>query len=158
MVNSSRRKLRQRPPTGAALVEMAMVLPLIMLFFTAMLEIGRVLMLQHTADTAAYEAARSAIVPGATAADAEQVAQQLTAAAGLTQVVIEVTPQSITEFTPLITVKVEIPVGENSWITPQHVVALTVSSEVTLMCERSPVTRLVAVDQLNAKKQTMLHD
>ncbi len=140
MAKFSRMKLRQRRPRGAALVEMAMVLPLIMLFFTAMLEICRVLMLQHTADTTAYEAARSAMVPGATAAEAQQVAQQLVDAAGFTQVVIAVTPETISEFTPLITVKVEIPVNENSWIVPQSVPVLAVSSEVTLMCERAPVT------------------
>ncbi len=158
MAKFSRMKLRQRRPRGAALVEMAMVLPLIMLFFTAMLEICRVLMLQHTADTAAYEAARSAMVPGATAAEAQQVAQQLVDAAGFTQVVIAVTPETISEFTPLITVKVEIPVNENSWIVPQSVPVLAVSSEVTLMCERAPVTRLAATEELHAKKQALQND
>ncbi|WP_182864625.1 TadE/TadG family type IV pilus assembly protein [Rhodopirellula sp. JC639] len=155
MIRPRQSKLPGRRRRGAALVEMAIVLPLIMLFFTGLLEIGRVLMLQHTADAAAYEAARSAMVPGATAAEARQVAQQLVDAAGLASVVIEVTPETITELTPLITVKVDIPVNENSWIAPRNVAVLAVSSEVTLMCERPPVTRLAAVDDLNAKKQSM---
>ncbi len=62
---------------GAAIVEFSLVMPIILLFFTTMIELSRVLMLQHTADTAAYEAARSAMVPGGKAQDAHNAANSL---------------------------------------------------------------------------------
>ena len=58
-------KLSKSSRSGAVLVEFALVLPVIMFTFACMVEISRVMLLQHTADTAAYEGARSAMVPGA---------------------------------------------------------------------------------------------
>ena len=83
---------RSRNRRGAATVEMAVVVPVVMLFFAMLFESCRVLMLQHTADSAAYEAARAAMVPGATAAEAQQVAIDMVDAAGLTSSDIQVTP------------------------------------------------------------------
>ena len=137
---------------------MAIVLPIIMLFFTMMFELCRVLMLQHTADTAAYEAARAAMVPGATSAEAHQTAQAMVDSAGLTQATITVTPVDITETTPLITVRVEIPVNDNSWIAPTQLGNFVVSSEVTLLCERPPIIRLSAMSDLSVEKTRLKND
>lgn len=143
---------------GSTLVEMAFVLPLIMFFFAMMFELCRVLMLQHTADTAAYEAARAAMVPGATAAEAQQVAQQMINSNGLKQTSVLVSPEILTETTPLITVKVNIPVNENSWIAPSQLGNFVVSSEVTLLCERPPIIRLSAMSNLSAQKDKLKND
>ncbi|PAY20881.1 transporter [Rhodopirellula sp. SM50] len=145
----------KRKPRGAATIEFALVFPLILLFFAFMIEVSRVLMLQHTADTAAYEAARAAMVPGATAAEAEQVAQQLVDDAGFSLVDIQVTPTDITDETALITVSVSIPVNNNSWIAPSQFANFVVNSEVTLMCERPPLVKLSALTDMNAKKERM---
>ena len=107
-------------------------------------------------DTAAYEAARSAMVPGATANDAITIATELVQSADLKQVNVEVIPADITEDTGLITVRVDVPIAGNSWVTPQIFFPnATVSSEVTLMCERSPLIRLTALPALKAKKTQM---
>ncbi len=45
---------------GVVMIEFAIVLPVILFSFACMIEISRVLLLQHTADTAAYEGARNA--------------------------------------------------------------------------------------------------
>jgi len=127
-----------------------------MLFFAFLFEICRVLMLQHTADSAAYEAARAAMVPGATAAEGQLVAQNLVNAAGLTSVVIQVTPSQITDNSALITVQVDIPVDQNSWIAPSQFANFVVSSEVTLMCERPPMLKLSALPALRAKKSQLM--
>ena len=140
------------------MVEMALVLPLIMLFFTAMFELSRVLMLQHAADTAAYEGARAAMVLGATSSEAQQTAQQMIDAAGLSMSTIEVTPSVIEEQTSIITVRVEIPVAPNSWIVPTFFSAATARSEVSLLCERPPIVRVSAMDDLAAKKSEMQGD
>ncbi|MBB3210585.1 Flp pilus assembly protein TadG [Rhodopirellula rubra] len=146
---------RKRSRQGAALVEFAIVLPVMMLFFTAMIEISRILMLQHTADTAAYEAARSAMVPGATVSEAELEAQILLDAAGLVATQVTVSPSVITEETAFITVRVEVPVEENCWITPDQFTNSAVVSEVTLLTERSPIVRLTGIPELKAKKSKL---
>ena len=155
MSKSLKNAARKRKVRGATTVEMAIVFPLIVLFFTFMFEVGRVLMLQHTADTAAYEAARAAMVPGATVTEAQRSAQQLVDAAGLTNVTINVTPNNLVESTPLVTVKVDIPVNDNSWIAPSQFANFVVSSEVTLLCERPPIVRLEAMTELSALKQML---
>ncbi|MCA9135183.1 MAG: pilus assembly protein [Planctomycetales bacterium] len=150
------RRTQRSKRHGTTLVEFAFVFPIIILFFLFTFEIGRVLMLQHTADTAAYEAARSAMVPGATANDAITIATELVQSADLKQVNVEVIPADITEDTGLITVRVDVPIAGNSWVTPQIFFPnATVSSEVTLMCERSPLIRLTALPALKAKKTQM---
>ena len=54
--------------TGATAVEFAIVAPIFYTLVIASLEFGRLNIIRHTADQAAYEAARFAMVPGATAA------------------------------------------------------------------------------------------
>jgi hypothetical protein len=135
---------------GAALVEFAIVFPLVLLIFAGMIEISRVLLLQHSADTAAYEGARSAMVPGASADDATQAATDLLQAAGLKSSTITVTPSVVTETTPLITVRVEIPISPNAWISPTWFKEAKVVSETTLFCERPSMIQLTGVPQLQA--------
>lgn len=157
MVEHSLRTKEQRriPRQGAVLVEFAVVLPVIMLFLTAMVEISRILMLQHTADTAAYEAARCAMVPGATVIEAEWEARALIEAAGLRNTAVTVSPSEITEETAFITVRVEIPANDNSWMLSSQFTDVVVASEVTLLTERSPIVRLTGIPGLKAKKSKM---
>ncbi len=135
---------------GAALVEFAIVFPLVLLIFAGMIEISRVLLLQHSADTAAYEGARSAMVPGATAGEATQAARALLLAAGLKSATVTVTPLVVTEATPLITVRVEIPISPNAWISPSWFKESKVISESTLFSERAPMIQLTGVPQMQA--------
>ncbi len=62
---------------GAVVVEFAVVLPVFALVFGGTIEISRALLVQHTIDTAAYEGARAAAVPGATSNDAVRTAKEL---------------------------------------------------------------------------------
>jgi Flp pilus assembly protein TadG len=141
---------------GAVLVEFAMVLPLIVIIAFAMIELSRLMLLQHTADTAAYEGARHAIVPGATPGEAVKAAKDLIDANGLRDVIIEVTPDIIVEETPLVTVRVEVPVSQNSWIAFFSFVSRSVSSEVTLYCERPAIIRLSGRPKVQVKKNELL--
>ena len=142
---------------GAVLVEFAMVLPLIVIIAFAMIEISRLMLLQHTADTAAYEGARHAIVPGATPGEAVKAAKELIDANGLRDVIIAVTPDVIVEETPLVTVRVEVPVSQNSWIAFFSFVTHSVSSEVTLYCERPAIVRLSGRPEVKVKKNQLLN-
>ena len=137
---------------GAALVEFALVLPIIAVFMVSTVSISQILMMQHTADTAAYEAARAAMVPGAHVNDAVVEAQELLDVAGLTDTEITVTPSVITEETGSVTVLVEVPLEQNSWILPDQFATHLVSSEVTLLTERSPIVRQTELPKVKAKK------
>ncbi len=148
--------IQRKKRTGAALTEFAVILPIILLCFSSMVEFSRVLLLQHTADTSAYEAARAAMVPGATVDDAIEAANSLLTANRLRDAVISVTPEVIVEATPIITVRVEIPVAVNSWLPPFWFTKSTLNSEVTLFCERPPLVVLTGVPQMEKKKDSLL--
>ena len=144
-------KLSKSSRSGAVLVEFALVLPVIMFTFACLVEISRVMLLQHTADTAAYEGARSAMVPGAISANAVNTATELLTAARLKTTKVTVTPALIDETTPLVTVLVEIPVEANYWISPMLFQNMIVKSEVTLFSERPPVVQLTGVPAIKTK-------
>lgn len=146
---------RARARRGAMLVEFAMVLPLIMIITFAMIEISRLMMLQHTADTAAYEGARHAMVPGANAKEAATAAQEMLDAAGLRDTTVYVSPSEILESTPLITVRVDVPVASNAWLSFFRVGGYDVTSEVTMYCERPAVVRLSGRPKLKIKKDQL---
>lgn len=133
---------------GAALVEFALTLPVILLLIAALLEISRVQMLKHSADTAAYEAARSGIVVGAVHADVQNAADALLSTAQLKSWSVSIAPEIFTEHTPAVTVQVDIPVAENSWISPFFFSDTVVSSTVTLITERPPAVQLTGIPQL----------
>jgi hypothetical protein len=150
-MKSRRNHLPAKGRRGAALVEFAVVFPISLFIFAGMIEISRVLLLQHSADTAAYEGARSAMVPGATSGEATEAARALLQAAKLKSSKITVIPLVITESTPLITVRVEIPISPNAWISPSWFKDIKVTSESTLFCERPPMIQLTGIPQ----QQTM---
>ncbi len=89
---------------GALTVEFAMCFPLLLLMFFAAFEFSRANMLRQTAENAAYEGARRAIVPGATADDAKNFAKKMLAIVGAKGANIDVDPKVIEEDTPEVTV------------------------------------------------------
>jgi TadE-like protein len=60
------RKILSPTRRGVAMVEMAIVLPLLLLLLLGILEMGRVVMINQIATNASREAVRRAIIPGAT--------------------------------------------------------------------------------------------
>ncbi|MEO1526339.1 MAG: TadE family protein [Planctomycetota bacterium] len=137
---------------GAALVEFAVVLPIIFFLFFSIVSVSRMLLLQHTADTAAYEAARALIVPGAMSGEGVIEAEALLEAADITAATVTVTPETIVQETAFVSVVVEIPVGANSWVLPDQFSNYTVRSEVTLLTERSPIVRVTEMPKIKLKK------
>lgn len=137
--------MRRKKRTGAVLVEMALVLPLVLLIFCSIIEFSRLLMLRHSADAAAYEAARAAIVVGATRQQAEDAAEELLSAARVRDWQVSVEPQSITEYTPRVAVKIDVPVASNAWISPFFFRDSVVSSTVSLVTERPSNVQLTGL-------------
>src|SRR5690349_11329892 len=114
----SKRALR-RSRQGATIVEFALTLPLLFLFLFASFEFGWMNVLRHTADDAAYEAARCAMVPGGTAAEATAKANALLKTTGARNAKVTVSPSTITSSTTAITVTIDVPMKDNALEIPK---------------------------------------
>jgi Flp pilus assembly protein TadG len=131
-----RRSLRPQP-RGAAAVEFAITAPVFFLFLLASFEFGWLNVLRHTADNAAYEAARAAMVPGATAADATAKATGLLKIVGARGAKITITPTTLTTSTDEVTVAIDVPMSKNGLIVPRFSKKTVLHSESTLRTERA---------------------
>ena len=140
---NARRRRRQQPliyvgreRSGAVVVEFAICVPILFLFFFASLEFSRVNMIRQTVENAVYEGARRGIVPGATANDCRTSAQGVLNSISASNATISVTPSVITKNTSEVTVAVSVPVNNNSWVIPVFFANRSISSEMTLKRER----------------------
>lgn len=109
----SKRRLQR---WGATTVEFAFVSSIIFATFLAAAEFCRLSMMRHTLDNAVYEAARKSIVPGATAKEIESQAKSILSTLGISNARVSVDPQNITDETEFVTVKVDLPLNESSFI------------------------------------------
>ncbi|HEX6961939.1 MAG TPA: TadE family protein [Lacipirellula sp.] len=135
-MSSARRKLHS-DRTGAAAVEFAIVAPIFFLLLIASLEFGRLNVIRHTADQAAYEAARHAMVPGATVAEARDHADRMLRIVGARGATIDVQPAVLGPDVDEITVTVDVPLGQNGWITPRFTSDKTIHAVSRLKTERA---------------------
>jgi Flp pilus assembly protein TadG len=129
----NKRKSRQ----GATIVEFALTLPLFFLFLFASFEFGWMNVLRHTADNAAYEAARCAMVPGATAAEATAKANALLKSIGARNAKVTVSPSTLTPSTTSITVTIDVPMKDNALVIPKFTGKKTIRATSTMRTERA---------------------
>jgi Flp pilus assembly protein TadG len=122
---------------GAAAVEFAITAPVFFLFLLAAFEFGWLNVLRHTADNAAYEAARAAMVPGASAAEAMTKATGLLNIVGARGAKVVITPAVITPTTTAVTVEIDVPMSRNGLIVPRFTKSTTLHAESTLLTERA---------------------
>lgn len=127
----------RRTRRGATTVEFAIVAPVFFLFLLASIEFSRLNIIRHTADNAAYEAARIAMVPGATAAEAVNEANRILNIAGARGATVAVNPPVLGPNIDQITVTVDVPMGSNGWVTPKFTGNRTMRSQSTLRAERT---------------------
>jgi Flp pilus assembly protein TadG len=130
------RRRQSRLRTGAAAVEFALTAPIFFLFLLAAFEFGWLNVIRHTADNAAYEAARTAMVPGATVAEARNRANGLLRIVGARGATVSVTPSVLTAETEEVTVEIDIPMNRNGLIVPRFTGNTVLHSESTLRTER----------------------
>jgi Flp pilus assembly protein TadG len=134
----TRVRLRTGPcRRGAVMVEFAITAPIFILFLMAAFEFGWLNVMRHTADNAAYEAARVVIVPGATAAEATAKANSMLNVVGARGAKIQITPANITTSTTEVTVAIDLPMKKNGLITPRFTGKTVLHSESTLKTERA---------------------
>ncbi len=136
MREPKRQSVNRRFRLGATTVEFAICCPVLFMFTFASLEFSRVNMIRQTVENAVYEGCRRGIVPGATAADVADAAQNELNAISTSGAQITVAPTTITEDTTEVSVSVVVPVNANSWVAPLFFANKQISSELTMRRER----------------------
>ena len=123
--------------SGAAVVEFAIVAPVFFVFIIAAFEFGRLNVVRHTADNAAYEAARHAMVPGATAQEAIDRASSLMNTVGARDVSVSINPSVLGPDVDTVRVTVDVPMATNGWIVPKFSSATSMRGMSTMRTERA---------------------
>lgn len=121
---------------GAVIVEFAICAPLFFLVVLALFEFSWLNVVRHTADNAAYEASRIAMVPGASAGEAIAEAQRIMGAVGTRGATVTVAPATILPETNEVTVRVVVPVDQNALLTPRFTGGRQIETSSTLRTER----------------------
>lgn len=122
---------------GTTAVEFALVAPLLFLFFFAAFELVRVTMIRHTADNAVYEACRVGIIPGATTDEVRAEANRIMNTIGAANVNLDVFPGSINGETEEVTVRIDVPLDQNSYVPSNFFAGRSIVRELTLRREGS---------------------
>ena len=122
---------------GATAVEFAIVAPIFFLLLLASFEFSRLNVLRHTADNAAYEAARNAMVPGATAAEAIAKANSILRVVGTRGARVTINPTALGPEVDSINVRIDIPLSQNGWVVPRFTRGSTLTAQSTLRTERA---------------------
>jgi TadE-like protein len=111
-----RSRAPRRGRRGAALVELAVCLPTLIFVMLMAMEAADVIFLKQTLHIAAYEAARTAIKPGATRSPAEDAAERILEDRRVREYEVEFTPGNFDGVEPgeIISVTVTAPVTKNT--------------------------------------------
>lgn len=123
---------------GAALVEFAIVAPVLLLLVMGMIEYGRLVMVQQVITNASREGARQGTLEGATTASVTTTVNQFLAASRIHGAVVTVTPNppSSAAFGNPVTVAVQVPFSEVSWLpTPMFLSGATLSATTVMRRE-----------------------
>jgi Flp pilus assembly protein TadG len=120
---------------GAAAVEFALTAPILFLFLFAAIEFGRYNMIRQTANDAAFEAARSCIVPGATAANGQSAGLSVLNVVGLKGCTVSINPTTITSSTTTVTATVTVPITSNLWTASVFCKTSSITTNCTLTCD-----------------------
>lgn len=139
MLNAATKRsvLRRQHRRGAAAVEFAIVAPIFFVLLLASFEFSRLNVIRHTADNAAYEAARHAMVPGATSAEATSKANSILRAVGARGARVTITPSTLGPEVDTIDVRIQVPLSQNGWIVPRFTKNSMLSARSTLKTERA---------------------
>lgn len=116
-------------------MEFALTAPLLFFFTFAAWEFSRANMILNTMENACYEGCRRGIVPGASVNDVQTSAQEVLNSAFAVNPQITVVPAVITNTTPEVTVTINVPLDDNSWVTPLFLSGRTIQSSYTLARE-----------------------
>ena len=118
-------------------VETALCLGLLLTLVFGGLDAFRALSLRHAMENAAYEAARVAMVPGATAEEARGAAGGLLGLAGARGAAVTIEPATITALTEEVTVTLSVSAAGSGCVLSGVFLNLTLEESCTLRTERA---------------------
>lgn len=121
---------------GATTVEFAIAAPLLFLLLLAVFEFGWQVVIRHTADNAAYEASRAAIVPGGTREDALNEANRIMQIVGARSFDVQVNPAVLTEKTAEVEVVIRGEYANNGLIAAKFFEGFSFESRSKQLTER----------------------
>jgi Flp pilus assembly protein TadG len=131
-------RLCRRNRRGAALVEFAVVSPVMFLMVFGMIEYGRMVMVQQVLVNSAREGARVGVLDGSTLANVQTAVNNYLTAAFINGATIGVTPNppSSAGFGQPVTVTVSVPFNQVSWLaTPIFLKGRSLSASSTMRRE-----------------------
>ena len=124
---------------GAAVVEFAVVSPVLFLVIFGIIEFGRLFMVQQVLTNASREGARRAILEQSTSTEVETVVTDYLASSRLESAAVTVDPANIESlvFGDPVTVSVSVPFDEVSWVpSPWFLGGRTLSAQTIMRAER----------------------
>jgi Flp pilus assembly protein TadG len=106
----------RRSRKGAAIVEFAVCIPLVVLIVFGSIEAASMIFLRQAAVQGAYEGAKVAIKPGSTNDEVQTAVDQVLAGRNLSNITLTLNPADVENVDPgeFITVSVSVPGDENS--------------------------------------------
>ena len=132
------RTIRKQARVGAAVVEFAVVGPLMIMLTMGMMEVGRAVMVKQLLVNASREGARMAILPSATSQNVIAQVQSQLAASSINGTTVTLTPallQNAPAGTP-VTVAISVNANQVSWIpNPAFTLNRTISTSTTMRRE-----------------------
>lgn len=129
------RRIRHRK--GAALVEFAIVIPVILLITFLIINVNSLFYLRQSLKIAGYEGCRAGIVKGASTLNVETQVKEILDLRRVNGYSVVITPTNIASLLPgeFVTVHISVPANSNipmgNWIATQ-----TMETEVAMMCEK----------------------
>jgi Flp pilus assembly protein TadG len=128
----NRKKKSMRDRWGATSVEFALCAPVFFFLILGGIELSRVNMLIHTVESALLQGARRGIIPGATAEQCRQAAQDVLDIGRIRSSTITVSPTTITETTATVSITVSVPLDGNGYQASSVFLGKTILRTATL--------------------------
>lgn len=130
-------RLQRRRRRAVAATELAVCLPVIVLLVLGTIEACSMIFLKQTLSIAAYEGARTAIIPGKTKADVTAACMQVLAERKVTGGTVTVKPSDIPALNPgdYVDVTVSAPCNVNSVVPNKFYRGRTLSAKASMMIE-----------------------
>jgi Flp pilus assembly protein TadG len=122
---------------GAAIVEFAVVVPVLVVLVFGMIEFSRLMMVEQILDNAAREGCRRAVMDNATTSDVTTTATNYLTNSGISGETVTVSPDPSTASAgTAITVLVSVPFNNVSWLpVPMFLGGTTISASVVMRRE-----------------------
>lgn len=131
-------RLCRKERRGAALVEFAIVSPILFLLVFGMIEYGRMVMVQQIITNAAREGARLGVLDGTTTGDVQTAVTDYLSGASVSgaDVTVDPSPPDSAGFGEPVTVTVSVPFNQVSWLpTPLFIGGKTLQSSTVMRRE-----------------------